>query len=197
MTDAMVIPPKVLSSQRVYDGFLKIRRDELEWPNGHRMPYEVMEMRNVVIVLPILDDKRVVMLKQYRHPVGEVLHELPAGLVDAGERPQDAARRELMEETGYLAKTLRHLGSYAPIGGISTMWFHIFLATDLEDGTATPEASEDLELVLVPYPEVLRGVETGAYPTLSVNFAVLYYEHILRRPCPGEHPPARRTRRKN
>ena len=65
MTDAMVIPPKVLSSQRVYDGFLKIRRDELEWPNGHRMPYEVMEMRNVVIVLPILDDKRVVMLKQY------------------------------------------------------------------------------------------------------------------------------------
>ncbi len=197
MTDAMVSPPKVLSSQRVYDGFLKIRRDELEWPNGHRMPYEVMEVPDVVIVLPILADGRVVMLKQYRHPVGEVLHELPAGLVDASERPQDAARRELMEETGYLAKSLRHLGSYAPIGGISTMWFHIFLATELEDGTAAPEPGEDLELVLVPYPEILRGVQTGAYPTLSVNFAVLYYEHVLCRPGRREHPPERHIRRKN
>lgn len=177
---AMVGVPKVLASEHVYKGFLHIRRDELEWPNGHRMAYEVMELRDVVIVLALTADERVVMLKQYRHPIAEIVHELPAGLVDAGERPQDAARRELMEETGYLAKTLRHLGSYAPISGISTLWFHVFLATDLEDGQAAPEPSEDLEVDLVPFNDVLAGVETGAYPTLSINFAVLYYQHFLR-----------------
>jgi ADP-ribose pyrophosphatase len=136
---------RVLSSQIIYDGpIFGIRRDEVIEPSGVRTTREVITHPGSVVVLPILADGRILMIRQYRHAAHQYLWELVAGRIDAGESPREAAARELIEETGYRAKSLRVFLYMFPTPGFLEEKMYILLAEGLTAGEARPEDDEKI-----------------------------------------------------
>ncbi len=133
--------PVVASAEQYRGKIINVRTDTLRVPEGTTAEREVIEHPGAVGVVALDEDGRVLMIRQYRHPVGRLLWELPAGLRDvAGEPTAQAARRELLEETGYRARRWHVLADYFSSPGIITERLRVFLARDLEE---VPEADRD------------------------------------------------------
>lgn len=151
-----------------------LRQDELTLPGGQEFTYTLVEHPGFVMVVPLLDDGRVVMERLYRYTLQRVTLECPSGGCD-GDTFEEAARRELEEETGYRAGRLRHLGTYAASSGISDEQFAVYLATELQAGVMRREATEHMELELWPLRDLrgmaLRGELADAPTSLSVLLA--------------------------
>jgi 8-oxo-dGTP pyrophosphatase MutT (NUDIX family) len=114
---------------------LRLRRDEIELPSGRRIgDYYVRESRGFAIVFAVTPEERVVLVRQYKHGIAQSVIELPAGAIDADEEPETCARRELAEETGYVAAApaLEHVGAFIYDPTSSTTRYHLFLARDAE-----------------------------------------------------------------
>jgi ADP-ribose pyrophosphatase len=154
---------RLIASEPVFQGrLISVRVDEVELPDGRRTRREVVDHPGAVAIVPLLPDGRVVMVRQYRHAVGQVLCELPAGTLDPGESPEDCARRELAEETAYQASDLRLLLSIHLSPGYSSEIIHIFLATGLEPtAAAAPDEDERLSIMLLPMDEAVAMVGRG------------------------------------
>lgn len=124
---------KKLDSQQVFDGhLLKVYSDKVELPNGKQSVREYIIHPGAVAVVPILEDGRVVMVRQYRYPTGEAILEIPAGKLDCGESPEKCALRELSEETGYRAGVLRKLTAIHTTPGFTNEIIHVYVAEQLE-----------------------------------------------------------------
>ena len=105
-----------LTTERIYEGkIINLRRDMVRLPNGKEASREVVEHPGAVAIVPVLPDGRILLVRQFRHPVGQILLEIPAGKLDAGEDPDVCAVRELEEETGYRAGKIERVRS--PTGG--------------------------------------------------------------------------------
>jgi ADP-ribose pyrophosphatase len=128
-------------------------RVELEDEGGREL--EIVRRVDAVAVVAVHDD-HVVLVRQERAPAGRALLELPAGKIDDGEQPEDAARRELREECGLHGGTWRHLSTVWTTPGFCDERIHLFLATGLEQGGSSPDEHEEVELVRWPVPEVER-----------------------------------------
>ena len=150
---------KTLGTELGYNGFLKIRVDRIELPNGLTFNYDYVDKIVAVLVLPILDDE-IVMIKQYRHAVKREVYDLPGGGVHEGETFEDAGRRELMEEAGYTAGHMHRLGTFHHVPGCMDSVVHVFAATELTPGIAQPESSEIITPVCIPFAEFERMIET-------------------------------------
>lgn len=136
-----------IASKAVYEGvIINVRRDTVILPNGKEAMREVVEHPGAVAIVPVRDDGRVILVRQYRHAAGEILLEIPAGKLDKGEHPDDCARRELEEETGYAAANLRKLAAVFTTPGFSNEVIHIYLATGL---TATAQHTDEDEFLSV------------------------------------------------
>ena len=135
-------------------------------PGGEEIQYNVVVHPGWALVVPLLDDGRVVMERVYRWPLRATLLECPAGGCD-GDPPEVAARRELEEETGYTARSLEHLGNFAASDGYSDERYDVYLATGLaRDGEVCHEVTEQIEIELFPLQDLramaLRGeIEDG------------------------------------
>ncbi|MGH3983061.1 MAG: NUDIX domain-containing protein [Pseudonocardiaceae bacterium] len=156
----------VSSSDTLYAGrVLALRLDQVLMPGGRTAGREVVEHPGSVAILPLHDDDSVVMIDQYRHPVGRRLRELPAGLLDApGEDPVTTARRELVEEVGYTARDWSVLVDMVASPGFSDEAVRVFLACGLtEVGRPTGDDDEeaDLHVVRLPMAEAVRQVLAG------------------------------------
>jgi 8-oxo-dGTP pyrophosphatase MutT (NUDIX family) len=145
-----------------------VRRDAVELPDGEVVTREVVEHPGAVAILALDDEDRVLMIRQYRHPVGATLWEIPAGLRDvAGEPLLETARRELLEEAGYRAATWHLLADYASSPGITTERLRIFLARNLAvvppaEREYVPEHEEAyLTTAWVPLTDAVRGILAG------------------------------------
>jgi 8-oxo-dGDP phosphatase len=157
------------SSQRLYrDKLITVRSDKVRMPGNRWAERTVVEHPGAVAVLGLDDANRILMIRQYRHPVGRVLWELPAGLRDvAGEEPLITARRELLEETGYRASDWRVLVDFFSSPGYSTERLRIYLARGLtevpeEERTFVPKDEEaKLTRAWVPLPEAVAAVLAG------------------------------------
>lgn len=137
-----------VSAQRLYEGkVINLRRDMVLLPNGNQASREVVEHPGAVAVVPVLPDGRVLMVRQFRHPVGEILLEIPAGKLSPGENPDDCALRELEEETGYLAGKLQRVASIFTAPGFTDEVIHIYLASDLKKTAVNPDEDEFLAVV--------------------------------------------------
>lgn len=148
---------------------------------GVRAVRDVLLHPGAVVILPLLDGDRVVMLRQYRPGPLEWLYELPAGTVEEGEDPEETARRELVEETGYEAGRLRLLFKVYPSPGVSTEVMYMYLAEDLRYVGARPEKGEFLETVVLGLDEAVDMVRRGEIVDGKTVMLLLYYDRFLRR----------------
>ena len=169
-------PAKVTSSERVFEGRVwDIRRDTLDFA-GHPVVREYMDHPGAVAVLAIDDQDRVLLINQYRHPVGLRDWELPAGLLDvAGEAPIAAARRELAEETDLVAEHWSELITFHTSPGGSNETLHVFEARGILPTEAFARTEEEAEIVLrwAPLDEVVDAVLEGRLSNSILIIAVL------------------------
>jgi ADP-ribose pyrophosphatase len=162
------------SSRYLFESpWFRLRQDELTLPGGEEITYTVVEHGGYVVVVPLLEDGRVVMERVYRHTVERTLLECPSGGCD-GDSPAVAARRELEEETGYRAGRIEHLGRFHGSPGISNEAFEVFLATALSaDGRISREPTEEIEVVLEPLAELVRRAHAGEIEHAPSALAIL------------------------
>ena len=154
---------RVLRSDRVFDGrLLKVRVDRVALAGGRETTREVVEHPGAVAIVPLLDDGRVVLVRQYRHAVGRALLEIPAGTLDQqGESPEAAAARELEEETGYRAAEFERLAAFYPAPGFATEHMTLYLATGLTEGAQGLMEDEEITTELVALDEVPARLARG------------------------------------
>ena len=151
-----------LEGELVFSGNLvRLHRDRVRLPDGSEAVREYIRHPGAVAVLALLDDGQVVLERQFRYPHGKVFIEIPAGKRDAGEDPASAARRELQEETGYVAKEWRRLGVIHNAIAYSDEGIELWLARGLEKRAAKLEAGEFLEVFTLPLAEARDMVRDG------------------------------------
>jgi ADP-ribose pyrophosphatase len=133
----------------------------VEMPDGSVLPRDLVRLGESVCILPLLDDGRVVLIRNRRHAVGQWLWEVPAGMIDPGEQPDGAARRELREEAGYRAGRLDRLGRIFTAPGAVDERMHVFRATGLDEVGQALEAYEQIEVHRLHLAEVDRMIASG------------------------------------
>ena len=171
---------KVLSSKTVYEGpVFGIRRDEVIEPSGVRTTREVITHPGSVVVLPVLRDGRILLIQQYRHAAHQYLWELVAGRIDAGESPREAAARELIEETGYRAKSLRVFLYMFPTPGFLEEKMYILLAKGLTAGEAEPEEDEKIISRAYNRKKLEEMIRTGKLRDAKSVAGILFYFRFL------------------
>ncbi len=140
---------RVVSSHTVYRGkIVQVKIDRVEEPGGVTADREVVSHKGSVVVLPCLDDGRVVLVRQYRYPAGRYLWELVAGGIEPGETPGEAARRELREEAGYRARVVKRLFDFYPSPGFLSERMVLVEARQLSNSQVQPEPDERIQVGL-------------------------------------------------
>ena len=171
---------KILKSEVVIDTpHLRLRRDRIELPTGNIIDgYHVRETRGFVIIFPLTPEENVVLVRQYKHGIGEVVLELPAGMIDQGESAEEAALRELAEETGYAPRsTLERIETFIVDPTNSNARFTLFLARDValtQQRHLDPTEEIDVELVpITRLVDLMRGGEINVCNHVGAIYTVL------------------------
>ncbi|MFH1426393.1 MAG: NUDIX hydrolase [Candidatus Kerfeldbacteria bacterium] len=178
MTDTAtpIKPWKVRASKKILETpWLTVRQDTCELSDGSVIDdYFVTERADVVGVVPITEDGTVVMNRQYKHGIGEIVMEIPAGMIDKGEEPEAAGRRELEEETGYIAGEMTLLSAMVASPTSQNNLYYVYLAKDVKPGgTKETNAREQIQNELVPLDRVEEMIATGEINVLW-TVAALY-----------------------
>lgn len=168
--------------------YLTFARDTVVTPDGRQHGRDIVIHPGAVTICAIRGDRSVLLVRQYRHPAGEVLLELPAGtleMLDGGsvEDPLIAAKRELYEETGYHARDWRKLSEFYTAPGFASELMRLYLATDIElaPDYEGPEEDERLHLVEMPFDEAVAAAEDGTIRDAKTILALLAVERLAQR----------------
>ncbi len=183
MDDQYSNPWKTLSTREVYDNpWIRVRQDEVIRPDGQPGIYGVVHYKNKAIaVLPIDDDGYTYLVGQYRYTLEAYSWEIPEGGCPEGEAPLEAAKRELLEETGLTAEHWQQLGTAHLSNSVSDEEAMLFLATGLTQGEAQPEGTEKLEVRRVEFAEALRMVMAGEITDSLAMMTILLYAQSTHR----------------
>ncbi len=179
----------LITSELVYDGsFIKLHRDEVRLPDGTQAIREYFRHPGAVVIIPLFNGGRVVMVRQFRYPNDRVFIEFPAGKLDDGEDPLLCAQRELREETGYSAKQWHYVCTIHNAIAYSDEHLDIYLAQDLSEGEQELDNGEFLDVFTAPTTEVLEWVRTGKISDVKTIIGAFWLEKIQR----GEWTPPQR-----
>jgi ADP-ribose pyrophosphatase len=157
---------------------IKVAIDTSVGPNGETLRRDLILHPGAVVILPIIDRDHVCLLRNYRFVIGATLWEVPAGTLEPGEPIEEAAVRELEEETGYQAQTWHYLGYLYASPGVLDEKLHLYVAEGLVAGPPRPEADEQLEPVTVPWADALRMALTGEIKDAKTITALLLWERL-------------------
>ncbi len=175
---------KTLSSQRIYDGrILSLRVDRVLLENGKETIREVIDHQGAAGVVAFDEEGRLLMVRQYRYPIGQEMLELPAGKIDPGETPLQCAARELQEETGYKAETLTELGGVYPAAAYDVELVHLYYAQGLTPVQQNLDADEILSVERIDFDEAVRMVLDGEILDSKTQIGIL---KILNAPPVGD-----------
>src|SRR5579863_1010617 len=175
---------RLVSSRVVYRGpVFWVSTDHVQEPGGVKARRDVIHHSGSVVVLPVDDSggtPRVLLERQYRHAAGDYLWELPAGRIDPGEQELTAAKRDLLEETGYTATKWKRIRKFYASPGFVAETMSVFLATGLQAGEAQPEEDEIIYKRMVPLPAAVRMVVSGTIRDAKTISSVLWLDHQTR-----------------
>ncbi|OGS07965.1 MAG: hypothetical protein A2270_08785 [Elusimicrobia bacterium RIFOXYA12_FULL_51_18] len=168
---------KRLKRREIFSGgAVNFRADSIRLPDGKTATREFMDHPGAVAVLPVLASGEVILVRQYRYPVGEATLEIPAGkLHSKNDSPVKRARAELREETGYTAASLKPLTSFWPTPAFSNELLHIYIATGLKAGKTQPDDDEFIKVERMPFKTALRLARTGKIRDAKTIIALQAY----------------------
>jgi len=173
---------KVLSSSTLYSGrAVRLRVDRVRLPNGRETSREIIEHPGSVGILPLLTGNRVLLIRQYRHAVGQTIWEIPAGTMEPGETPIECARRELEEETGYRARSLKPFFDCYAAPGYSMELMRVFLARGLRPTEQRPEEDEIISVDPLTSERAFGMIRSGRIRDAKTICALAYFRASVRR----------------
>ena len=158
----MLKPTQISSLSKHRGRVVDVCTDRLRFANGLEYDIDMIRHPGAAAVVAVDDQRRVCLVRQYRHGIEDFLWEIPAGKLDSGEPPNIAAVRELEEETGVTAQHWESLGEFLPAPGLMTERVYLYMALRLEKGIAAPESDEELEQQWMPLEEAMRLVIDGS-----------------------------------
>ena len=168
------------ASELLFSGnFLLAKRDTVRLPDGHSATREYIVHPGAVVVVPLLDDGRVVLERQYRYPVGRVMTEFPAGKLDAGEAPLLCGQRELLEETGYTAREWAYAGAMHLAVAYSTEVIHVYFARGLTLGQRQLDHGEFLDVFTATPEELLAWCRDGTVSDAKSLTCTLWLQNVM------------------
>ncbi|MDK2835415.1 MAG: ADP-ribose pyrophosphatase [Thermosediminibacterales bacterium] len=177
----MFFKEKTISTKNIYKGkIIDVKIDTVLLPNGKKSTREIVKHTGAVAVIPILDNGKLVMVKQFRKPIEKINLEIPAGKLEPNEKPLECAKRELSEETGYISDKLKYILSFYTTPGFSDEIIHLFLAQDLKKHQSSHDEDEFLEIVEVPFKTVLDMIYKGEIRDGKTILGVLITEKLLK-----------------
>ncbi len=166
---------KTLSSTNIYRGkVINICQYKVKLPDGRKTIREIVEHPGAVVILALTNDKKIVMIKQFRKPAEEVLWELPAGTIEPGEDLENCARRELEEETGYYPRKIKKIITFFSTPGFCNERLTLFLAEDLEKRNKNEETDEFIQVKLIDLTEALKMIKKNLIKDAKTIIGILY-----------------------
>jgi len=176
---------KKISSEKVFEGkIIKLFFDKVMLPNKKLATREKVWHPGAVAVVPLTSSNEIILIKQYRYPVEEVLIEIPAGKLDKGEAPGDCAKRELQEEVGAVGGNLVHLTSFHTTPGFSNEFLHLYLAINFEKKENNPDEDEFLQILSIPVKDCIDWVFEGRIKDAKSIIGILMAnEYIKNNSC--------------
>ena len=153
---------ETVQSERIYEGkTLNLRVDTVRFDDGRQAKREVVEHGGAVAIVPVDRNGNIVLVRQFRGPVGDELLEVPAGMMNVDEDPDAAVQRELQEETGFRAERIRRLTGFWVAPGYTTEFIHVYLAEGLVESPLDADEDEAIDLETYPLTEALAMVDRG------------------------------------
>ncbi len=169
-----------LASKFLWQGELfNLRQDRVRTPEGEELDYTLVDHAGAVCIVPVTRAGQVVLIWNYRYPVGAYCLECPAGGIKPGASPEEAARQELEQEVGGQAAELRYVGRFFTSSGITNEVIHVFLATGVELAEPDRESTEEIEVRLVDVDEALRMARSGEISDGPSTLALMWCERLL------------------
>ena len=169
------------SSRLIHAGYyLKLYQDQVSLPNGDIVGREYLVHPGAVAILPLLDDGRILMERQYRYPLKQAILEIPAGKLDPEESTLVCAQRELKEETGYTAKKWSYIRRIHPVISYSTEFIDIYLAEDLVPGKSKLDDEEFLDVFAAPLEQLIAWVEEGEITDVKTTISAYWLDRYRR-----------------
>ena len=175
----------IVNHKEVYRGkIVTLQVDTIRQKSGETTIREVVLHPGGVTAVPILNDGRLLLIRQFRYPLGKFILELPAGKLDSGQPPMETMARELVEETGYSAGTLTHEGAFYTTPGISNESIHLFMARDLTQSSQNLEEGEHITVEAYTLQECLEKMEHGEICDGKTILGILWYrtKYVLKSP---------------
>lgn len=172
---------KTIHTEQIYNGkVVKLRVDEVRLLNGQTSKRELLSHQGAAAVIPVTKDNKIVFVKQYRKAVEKMLIEIPAGLIDEGEQPEQTAVRELEEETGYTTKKLTLVTSFYTTPGYTDELMYIYFTDQLELLSEVKQNDEDefVEVIELSLAEAKQYMKEQQIQDAKTNYAILYLESL-------------------
>lgn len=181
MTERNRLEEKRTDGKTVFDGeILHVVKDDITLPNGNAATREVIRHVGAVAIVGVTEDKKIVMERQFRYPMDEVISEIPAGKLNSkAEDKLEAAKREFQEETGYTAKQWTQIGLYYPAAAYSDEVITLFMATELEKGERNLDDDEFLDVQLVQIDDLVDQIMEGKIPDGKTQVAIMKVAKLL------------------
>ena len=175
----MTFEEKTLKSEKIYEGaIINLRRDKVTVQGGTSYR-EIIEHNGGAVIAALTEDKKLVMVRQYRKPADKVMLEVPAGKIDPGEKPLEAAVRELKEETGYTAEKVEFLTQFSPSVGYSEEVLYLYLCTGLTPGETNFDENEAIDIEEVELDRLFKMAMSGEIDDAKTLIAILMVKALV------------------